>query len=64
MWCHLCAPVAPIHEGRPVKIFTDNTVETIVFGNNEMNNESRCHLNPSLVLITIGLVRDKNMRVH
>ena len=26
------APLAPIKEGRPVKIFTDNSVETIVFG--------------------------------
>ena len=35
---HLCAPLAPIKEGRLVKIFTDNSVETIVFGNTELNN--------------------------
>ena len=34
----LCARLAPIKEGRPIKkIFT---VETIVFGNTEMNNDS------------------------
>ena len=27
-------------DGRPVKIFTDNSVETIVFGNAEKNNDS------------------------
>jgi hypothetical protein len=26
-------------KGRPVKIITDNSVETIVFGNTEMNND-------------------------
>ena len=36
----LCARIAPIKEGRPVKIFTDNSVETIVFGNTEMNTDS------------------------
>ena len=36
----LCAPLAPIKEGRPVKIFTDNSVESIVFGNTELNNDS------------------------
>jgi hypothetical protein len=36
----LCARLAPIKEGRPVKIFTDNNVETIVLGNTEMNNDS------------------------
>jgi hypothetical protein len=36
----LCACLAPIKEGRPVKIFTDNSVETIVFENTEMNNDS------------------------
>ena len=35
-----CAPLASIKEGRPVKIFTDNNVETIVFGNTEMTNDS------------------------
>ena len=34
----LCARLAPIKEGRPVKIFTDNNVETIVLGNTEMND--------------------------
>ena len=34
----LCALLAPIKEGRPIKIFTDNSDETIVFGNTEMNN--------------------------
>ena len=29
-----------IGKERPVKIFTDNSVETIVFGNTEMNNDS------------------------
>ena len=33
-------PLAPIKEGKPVKMFTDNSVETIVFGNTEMNNDS------------------------
>ena len=33
----LCARLAPIKEGRPVKIFTGNSVETIVLGNTEMN---------------------------
>ena len=28
------------HPGRPVKIFTDNSVETIVFWNTGMNNDS------------------------
>ena len=37
---HLCAHLAPIKEERPVKIFTDNSVEAIVFGNTEMNNDS------------------------
>ena len=37
---HLCARPAPIQEARPVKIFTDNSVVTIVFGNTEMNNYS------------------------
>jgi hypothetical protein len=32
---------------RPVKIITNNNVETIVFGNNEINNDSRCRLNSS-----------------
>jgi hypothetical protein len=27
-------------KGRPVKIITDNSVETIVFGNNDVNNDS------------------------
>ena len=36
----LWARLAPIKEGRPVKIFTDNSVETIVFGNTEMNKDS------------------------
>ena len=27
-------------KGRPVKIITDNSVETVVFGNNEINNDS------------------------
>ena len=36
----LCARIAPIKEGRPVKIFTDNSVETIVFGNTDINNNS------------------------
>jgi hypothetical protein len=31
----LCARLAPIHEERPVKIFTDNSVKTIVFGNTD-----------------------------
>ena len=43
----LCARIAPINEGKPVKIFADNSVETKVFGNTEINNDSRCHLNPS-----------------
>ena len=34
------AHLTPTKEGRPVKIFTDNNVETIVFGNIEMNNDS------------------------
>ena len=34
----LCAHLGPIKEGRPIKIFTDNSVETIVFGNTGMNN--------------------------
>ena len=33
----LCARLAPIKEGLPVKMFTDNSVETIVFWNTEMN---------------------------
>ena len=33
----ICTPLATIKEGRPVKIFTDNSVETIVFGNTEIN---------------------------
>jgi hypothetical protein len=41
---HLCAPLAPVRVGggkwRPVKIITDNSVETVVFGNTEMNNDS------------------------
>ena len=36
----LCARLALIKEGQPVKIFTDNSVETIVFGNTELNNDS------------------------
>jgi hypothetical protein len=36
----LCARLAPVKEGQPVKIFTDNSGETIVFGNTEMNNDS------------------------
>ena len=36
----LCARLAPIKEGRPVKIFIDNSVETIVFGSIDMNNNS------------------------
>jgi hypothetical protein len=36
----LYARLALIKEGRPVKIFTDNSVKTIVFGNTEMNNDS------------------------
>jgi hypothetical protein len=37
----LCAPLAaPIKEGRPIRILTDNSVETIVFGNTGMNNDS------------------------
>ena len=36
----LCAPVAPVKEecgkGRPVKIITDNSVETLVFGNTDI----------------------------
>ena len=27
-------------KGRPVKIITDDSVETIAFGNTEMNNDS------------------------
>ena len=27
-------------KGQPVKIITDNNVETIVFGKNEINNDS------------------------
>ena len=34
-----CARLAPIKEGRPVYIFTDNSVDTIVFGNADMNND-------------------------
>jgi hypothetical protein len=34
----LCAHLAPIKEEQTVKIFTDNSVETIVFGNTEVNN--------------------------
>ena len=37
---HLCARLPPIKEERPVEIFTDNCVETIVFGNTEINNDS------------------------
>ena len=37
---HLCARLASIKEGRPVKIFTDNSVKTIVFGKTEMINDS------------------------
>ena len=37
--CCLCARLALIKEGGPVKIFTDNSVETIVFENTEMNND-------------------------
>ena len=37
---HLCALLAHIKEGRPVKIFTDNSDEITVFGNTEMNNDS------------------------
>ena len=37
---HLFACLAPIKEGRPLKIFTDNSVETIVFENTEVNNDS------------------------
>jgi hypothetical protein len=36
----LCARLAPIKEARPVKIFTDNSVETLVFENTEMDNDS------------------------
>ena len=36
----ICAHLAPMKEVRPVKIFTDNSVETIVLGNAEMNNDS------------------------
>ena len=36
----LCAHLAPIKEEQTVKIFTDNSVETIVFGNTAMNNDS------------------------
>ena len=36
----LCAHLATIKEGRSVKIFTGNSVEAIVFGNTEMNNNS------------------------
>ena len=38
--CRLCAHLAHIKERRSVKIFTDNSVETIVFSNTEMNNDS------------------------
>ena len=34
------AVYVPLKEGQPVKIFTDNSVETIVFRNTEMNNDS------------------------
>ena len=40
-YTHLCAPLAPVKgdggKGRPVKIITYNSVETIVFG---MKNDS------------------------
>ena len=36
----LYASLALIKEVRLVKIFTENSVETIVFGNTEMNNGS------------------------
>ena len=36
----LCPRLALIKEERPVKIFTDNSVEPIVFGTTEMNNDS------------------------
>ena len=51
-------------KGRPVKIITDNSVETIVFGKTEINNDSQCHLSPSWVPIAIRVVRDLNMCVH
>ena len=42
--CRLCAPLAPVKveggKGRPVNIITGNSVETIVFGNTEMSNDS------------------------
>ena len=53
-----------VGKGRPVKIISDNSVEAIIFGNTEMNNYSRCHLNPSSVSIAIGVVRDMNICVH
>ena len=38
--CHLCAPLAPVNMGvvKSIKIITDNSIETVVFGNTEMND--------------------------
>ena len=33
--------LTPINEGRPVKIFTDNSVETIDFGNTKIPFKSK-----------------------
>ena len=41
-------------ERRPVKLFTDNSVKTIVYGNNEINNVSRCRLCAPLAPIKKG----------
>jgi hypothetical protein len=42
--CHLYAPLAPVNvaggKRQPVKMITDNSVETVVFRNTEMNNDS------------------------
>ena len=42
--CRLCAPLAPVKveggKGRPVKIITDNSVETIIFGITVTNYDS------------------------
>jgi hypothetical protein len=35
----IVTPLATVNEGRPIKIFTDNSVKAIVFGNTEMNND-------------------------
>ena len=41
-------------KGRHVKIITDNSVETVVLGNTEMNNDSRCCLNKLSLLCHRG----------